>query len=64
MVRVFPNSPGDRGSIRGQVIPTTQKIVIDAALLNTQNYTVQIKYKVNQSRKRVVTFPTPRCSSY
>ena len=36
MSRLFANDPGDRGSILGQVIPKTQKMVLDAALLNTQ----------------------------
>ena len=35
MNRVFSNGPGDRGSIPGGVIPKTQKMVLDAALLNT-----------------------------
>ena len=35
MVRVFANGPGDLGSIQCQVIPKTQKIVLDATLLNT-----------------------------
>ena len=52
MVRVFANSLGDLGSIPGQVIPKTQKMVLDAALLNTQHYKVQIKGKVEQSRER------------
>ena len=51
MVRVFANSPGDMGSIAGGVIPKTQKMVLDATLLNTQNYKVKIKGKVNQSRE-------------
>ena len=34
MVRVFANDPGDRGSILGQVIPKTQKIILDATLFN------------------------------
>ena len=38
MSRVFANGLGDQGSIPGRVIPKTQKMVIDAALLNTQNY--------------------------
>ena len=46
MVRVFANSLGDLGSILGQVIPKTQKMVLDASLLNTQHYKVQIKGKV------------------
>ena len=35
MNRVFANDPGDRGSISGQVIPKTQKMVLDATLLHT-----------------------------
>ena len=51
MSRVFANGPGDRGSIQGQVIPKTQKMVLDAALLNTQHYKVRIKGKVEQSKE-------------
>ena len=36
MNRVFANGLGDQGSIFGRVIPKTQKMVPDAALLNTQ----------------------------
>ena len=36
-VRVFANGPGDLGSIPGRVIPKTQKMVLDAFLLNTQH---------------------------
>ena len=35
MSRVFANDPGDQGSFPGRVIPKTQKIVLDAILLNT-----------------------------
>ena len=49
---VFANGQGDRGSIPGRVIPKTQKMVLDAALLNTQQYKVRIKSKVEQSRER------------
>ena len=52
MNRVFANDPGDLGSIPGRVIPKTQKMVLDAALLNTQHYKVRIKSKVEQSRER------------
>ena len=52
MVRVFAKSPGDLDSIPGQVIPKTQKMVLDASLLNTQNYKVGTKGKVEQSRER------------
>ena len=50
MFRVLANGPGDQGSIPGRVIPKTQKMVLDAALLNTQYYKVRIKDKVEQSR--------------
>ena len=50
--RVFDNGPGDRGSIPGRVIPKTLKMVLDTPLLNTQQYKVRIKGKVEQSRER------------
>ena len=34
-----------------RVIPKTQKMVLDASLLNTQCYEVRIKGKVDQSRE-------------
>ena len=52
MVRVFANGPGDLRSIPGRVIQKTQKIVLNATLLNTQHYKVRIKGKVEQSRER------------
>ena len=52
MVRVFANGPGYLGSIPSRVIPKTQKMVLDATLLNTQQYKVRIKGKVEQSRER------------
>ena len=42
---------GDWGSISGQVIPKTQKMVLDSGLLNTQHYKVKIKGKVEQARE-------------
>ena len=39
-------NPEDRGSIPGRVIPKTQKMLLDAASLNTQHYKVRIKDKV------------------
>ena len=62
--RVFINGLGDQGSIPGQVIPKTQKMVLDANLLNTQHYKVRIKVKWSNPGKGVVPSPTPRCSSY
>ena len=57
MVRVFANGPEDLGSILGRVIPKTQKMVLDATLLNTQHYKVMIKGKVEQSRGRSSALP-------
>ena len=62
--RVFANDPGDRGSIPGHVIPKTLKMVLDTSLLNTQQYKVRIKGKVEQSSERSSALPTSRCSSY
>ena len=56
-VRVFANVPGDLGSISGLVIPKTQKMVLDASLLNTQHYKVRIKGKVKQSRESSSSLP-------
>ena len=56
-VRVFANGPGDLGSISGRVIPKTQKMVLDASLLNTQHYKVRIKGKVEQSWERSSALP-------
>ena len=56
-VRVFANGPGDLGSIPGRVIPKTQKMVLDAALLNTLHYKVWIKGKVEQSWERSSALP-------
>ena len=51
------NRPGDLGSIPGRFIPKTQKMVLDASLLNTQHYKVRIKGKVEQSRERSSALP-------
>ena len=58
------NDPGDRGSISGRVIQKTQKMVLDAALLNTQHYKVRIKCKVENRGNGVAPSPTPPCSRY
>ena len=50
--RVFANGPGDLGSIPGRVIPKTLKMIFGTSLLNTQQYKVPIKGKVEQSRER------------
>ena len=57
MVRVFANGLGDLGSIPRQVIPKTQKMVLDDTLLNTQHYKVRIKGKVEKSRERSSALP-------
>ena len=41
----------------------TQKMILDATLLNTQPYKVRIKGSVEQSRKRGSILYTPQCSS-
>ena len=55
--RVFANGPRDRGSIPGRVIPKTFKMVLDVSLLNTQQYKVRIKGKVEESRERNSALP-------
>ena len=57
MNRVFANGPGDQSSIPRRVIPKTQKMVLDVALLNTQHYKVRIKGKAEQSKEWSSTFP-------
>ena len=52
MGRVFANDLGDLGSIPGRVIPKTLKMVLDTSLLNTQQYKVRIKAKMEQSREK------------
>ena len=55
--RVFANGPGDLGSIPGRVIPEALKMVLDISLLNTQQYKVRIKGKVEQSKERSSALP-------
>ena len=55
--RVFANGPGDRGSIPVHIIPKTLKMVLDTSLLNTQQYKVCTKGKVEQSTERSNTLP-------
>ena len=52
MVKVWVKGSGDRGSIPCQVIPKTQKMVLDTALIKTQHYKVHINGKVEQSKKK------------
>ena len=53
--RVFANGLGDLSAIR--VIPKTIKMVLDTSLLNSQQYKVRIKGKVEQSRERSSALP-------
>ena len=57
MSRVFANGPQDLGSIPGGVMPKTLKTVLDTPLLNTQQYEVHIKGKVEQSREGSSALP-------
>ena len=49
MNTVFTNGSVEQGLILGRVMPNTQKMVRNATLLNTQNYKVRIKGKVEKS---------------
>ena len=53
MSLAFANGPVDRGSIPGRVIPKTQKLILDVALLNTQHNKVRIKVKWSNPGKGV-----------
>ena len=44
--RVFANGPGDLDSIPDRVIPKILKMVLDTSLLNTQQYKIRIKGKM------------------
>ena len=55
--RVFTHGPGNWGSIPCRVIPKTQKMVLNAALLSTQHYKVRIEGKLEQSREWSSAFP-------
>ena len=61
MSRVFTNGSRGMGSILCPVISKTQKMVLDAVLLNTQHYKVRIKGKVEQSRERSSALPYILC---
>ena len=58
VVRVLANSLGDLGSVPGCVIPKTLKVVLDNYLLNTQQYKVRIKVKVEQSWEMNCALPS------
>ena len=56
--------PGDRSSVPGRVIHKTQKMVLDASLLNTQHYKVRIRGKWSHPEKEVALSAIHRCYSY
>ena len=63
MIRVFTNDPGDQGSVPDQVIPKTQKMVLDAPCLTLSI----IRYKSRVSgaiQERNSTLPTSWFDSY
>ena len=52
------NGTGNWDSVPVRVIPNKDsRMVLDAALLNTQHYKVKIKGKVEQSKKRSSALP-------
>ena len=55
--RVFASGLGDLGSIPSCVISKTLKMVLDTSLLNTQQYKVRIKGKVELTRERSSALP-------
>ena len=55
--RVFANGLGNLDLISGRVIPKTLKMVLDTYLLNTQQYKVHIKGKVEPSWEKIHTLP-------
>ena len=62
--RVFTNSPGDQGSVPGQVIPETEKMVFDTSWLNTLHYMEQINVNWSNLGKGIALSPALWCSSY
>ena len=64
MVRVFANSPGDRGSISYRVMPKTQKwyLIPPCLTRSIRRYGIRIKWR--NTGKGVAPSPTPWCSSY
>ena len=57
MARVLANGLGDLGLIPGHVIRKSLKMILDNSLLNTQQYKVCIKGKVEQSREKSSALP-------
>ena len=57
MSTVFANGPGDQVSVPGSNHSKDSKLVLDAALLNTQYYKVRIKDKVEKSKEWSCALP-------
>ena len=55
--RMFTSGPGDLGSIPGRVMRKPLKMVLDTYFLNSQQYKVHIKGKVEQSTERSGALP-------
>ena len=55
--RVFANGLGDLGLIPNRVIPKTFKMVLYTSWLNTLQYKVRIKSKMEQSREMSNALP-------
>ena len=53
---MFASRTADRGSIPGQVIPKTEKKVLDTNLLHTDHYKICIKGKVEQYKENTSAF--------
>ena len=64
MVRVIANGPGDQSSVPSLVILMTQKMILDAFLLNTQHYKIWIKGKWSNTGIGVAPTRTPQYESY
>ena len=67
MIRVFINSPGDRGSIPDRIIPKTQKwyLIFLFLRLSIIRYISRVKWvKWSNPGRGVVPSPASRCSSY
>ena len=54
-IALFALGMEDRGSIPGRIIPKTQKMVLDTALLNSKHHKVRIRDKVEQSMEKSST---------
>ena len=56
MSRVFANGPLDRGLIPCRAIPNTNKMALDATLLNILHYEVRIKGNLEQELNSALAY--------